>query len=884
MTQNKDQLQELGAGDAVYKQAFPTARVFIYGYEVTRDLISVNVNQSGGSIERSPSTCAITLSNMQDKYIINHQDMILIGKNTVDKNYEKDVKDSSAGASSFSGTDKNFRVDKNGHLMYSGEVGLVYPLGGSGTVIKWTSDEAKELVPRLALATDEELLYLLGAYGFNDITIEDARSIAAKLKFQRDLIAGNSYAKDPVLGSWDEGDIPFNLKGQIVSKKLRFTSPIVPGEEDASFLKYEDKIAYDYPFQEGDCIFHANDPVRVAFRDPYDPRRWYWMFTGFVDVWTENVGSNFDSQMSLTCTDVTKSLRYSTVQLSNSGRDVNIEDELNQITEKGGATLETSGLILNKNIFRGLRMQEIMELIFFGSQSVAARRKALDNEIFDQYADLFTNSLLTNDEFGELLINRYGYTANEALEIIPQGLDRKTVLQDAKLRNAVVDYLRAKSEDTLSSLAWQGITTPRGITFKRQSEAGGVHFYTYGPSSTLDKAFGADSVADFYEWNEIVHHRVKKSDLDNMRNDLSSPSSFDANISVDQVISQIGTNINDYPVGHGRVFYFAPAGLTELTDIGIMDRGIDAGVSAAAHSSFNDKLTLLYDVVQLVDWRFYATPKGDIVFEVPFYDHEPSDFYKPSNQNADLSDTNKDTLQRYEDIFQRQYSGDYDIEEAEELTDLAFSLNTSNAEIVDFNKAFDDNDYDYKKEFVVSIEEQSGFSNTFSDRGVSNVYGVLVNYVENNDQAQDDAIRKFTFVYDKSLIPILGKRFNMGNVKSFLGSEDGAKLFAVLELNRLNAEARSISIDTVPKFGLMVNRPILWKYRNYYCTIVSLSHSVAYNNDATTAIDANQIKAWSGVYDRDGRPVHKHFYSRTRPFDFADLLNRSRAGSKKDTK
>lgn len=884
MTQNINQLADLGKMDTNYQQAFPTSRVFIYGVEVTRDVISININQSGGSIERSPGTCAIILSNMQDKYMINHHDMSLIGRMKVERNNR------AKGSSNTSKKVSSILCDVE-------DFDIIYPLGGGQPVIEWSSEQAQELIPRLLLANDEELLYLLGAYGFNNISVSDARSIVSTLKKKYDELSKKSSLNTIVSGSWDEGDIPFNVKGKVVSEKLKHTVTFIPYDDDVSFLNSEDKLAYDYPFQEGDCIFHANDPVRVAFRDPYDPRRWYWMFTGFVDIWTENVGGNLESQVSITCTDVTKMLRYSTVQLRNSGRDPNIEEEIAKITQKGGSTLESSGLILNASIFSGLRLQEILELIFFGSQSTV-NVLSLNPKFFELYFDVVRKTPLSDSEFLDLAVNVFGMSVPEAMEKVPYGLDSLENSSSGfskEIKNKVVSYLQKKASGRISSLEWQGVSTPRDVYFKRKSSKAGVHFFVLGDPtnpdpSELDKIYGAESVSDLYAWNEYIHHRVRLSDLETMRNKESLNTLYnpdfiqwdgpDADISVDQVISRIGRDIESYPVGHGRVFYFAPPYLSDLTAVGIMDRGIDAGVCAAAHSTFADRLTLLYDVVDLIDWRFYATPKGDIVFEIPFYDHEPGDFFKPKQQNADLSDTYKEKLQRYEDIFQKQYTGKYTVAEAKELTDLTFEFNTSNENLIDFNKSLSNDEFDYSKEFVIRLEDQSGFSNTFSDRGLTTVYGFLVNYVQSIEGANNDALKPFAFVYDKSLIPILGKRVSVGNLKGFIANMEAGKLFSALELNRKNAEARSASIDTIPKFSLMVNRPILWQYRNYYANIVSLTHSLSYNNEATSSIDINQIKAWGGVFDEKGNPVYKHFYDRDRPFDFADLLSKSGAKSK----
>jgi len=94
-------------------------------------------------------------------------------------------------------------------------------------------------------------------------------------------------------------------------------------------------------------------------------------------------------------------------------------------------------------------------------------------------------------------------------------------------------------------------------------------------------------------------------------------------------------------------------------------------------------------------------------------------------------------------------------------------------------------------------------------------------------------------------------------------------------LNKVNAEARSLSIEANPKFGLMVNRPIHWKKRNYYANIVSLQDSISWNSDCSTVINVNQIRGWNGQVDEHGNMIHKHFGDSDRPFDLARFLQQA---------
>jgi len=853
---NIDFMQEQVSTEALYKPAFPACRVFIYGFEVSNDVISVQTTQSGGSIERAPSVCSITLANKDKKYIITHSDMVKIAE------ARKAISDSKSKSST--------------------ENSIIYPLGGDQPSFDLSSEVINEVIYRLSLASDEELIYLLGSMGFTNLTIDDAKAVMVSVRSEKEKQSKDWDANNFIMGSWNEGELSYNIKQQVVRVKSAYKTQLIASESmDLKFLNYENRLAFDYPYQEEDCIFHANDPVRVAMRDPFDPRVWYWAFTGFVDVMTENEGVNLDSQITITCTDVSKMVRYAITQLNAFGLDANIAKVLEMFDQSGKSTAAQSGLVLMKEIFSGLRVQEILELIFFGSDYVI---KHFDPYIFALKEMI--DSLKGETEFVDFAIARFGVTLEEAYNYV--ALDDTYQVSVEKTRELfkgavddVVKKFQSNGAARVKDLQWKGIVTPRGVPFKRKDNSYGVHFYVYGTPTLLDEVYGAQSTTDFYNWNEVIHHRVRYSDLENMRNDTSNKSNFNySNMNVDQVIYTIGTDIINYPVGHGKVFYFAPAGLSDVTSEGVLDKGLNAGSSLAAHSVFKDRLSMLYDMASSIDWRFYSTPKGDLVFEHPFYDHEPKDFFGIKAQDSDLTDTNKTNKLRYDEIFQKQYSGKYTEKEATELTNLSFKMNTEDADLIDFSKPLKEGFFDYSKEFVISKDEQVSISNTFSDRGVITIYLVERNLTPFQQSLNID--RPYVGAVDMAMVPTLGFRVDTGGINTAIGTDDGAFLAAALYLSRVNAEARSISVNIIPRFGLMVNRPLQLKSKNYCANIVSISHSFVWNSGLTTSVNLNSIKAWSGTVDKEGNQIYRHFYDRAKPFDYKEFMSRSTNRTKQD--
>jgi len=121
------------------------------------------------------------------------------------------------------------------------------------------------------------------------------------------------------------------------------------------------------------------------------------------------------------------------------------------------------------------------------------------------------------------------------------------------------------------------------------------------------------------------------------------------------------------------------------------------------------------------------------------------------------------------------------------------------------------------------------------------------------------------------LIPTLGGRPYDGGTAGFLEGDAAAEVFAAVQLNRLNAEARNIGVPIVTNFGLMTNRPIFWRAKNYNANIVSAQHSIVWNSSLDTTVNLNQVRGWAGEYDSEGLPVYKHFGG-DRAFNLANIL------------
>jgi hypothetical protein len=817
--------------DSVNRFAFPAYRVFIYYQEVTEDVLSVNINSSGGSAERTPSSASITLANQLDKYIISTFDAIKIGAAKAKLNDR---------ASTVALTESE-------------------ELQGQYSIIRDT------LTTLVASGSVDAIKTYLGLHGLDPakflITTDDGIELMDRETMMAAILeAGNDKVEQQAVDVFGS-EAPNNVKYSVLSKKLTYKTNLIY-DKDTDLVRYPPTVFFNYPYQKGDCIFNPNDPVRIAFRDPFDARVWYWKFSGFIDTWTENGGTNKESFITLNCTDVTKMARYTYTQVNSGILDDIILPDGSIDTSKADNTL-----LFYKQLFSGFNVYEVLEILFFGTESLETA--------LDANARLFVAGL-SDEEAAAYIVENYD-TIKENVDLQNSIFDTEDIHNENlqhSIRSEILEIRRGEVEGRLPSLKNIGVIShPSGVRFKRRSEKRGVNIYVYGDLDETDTQLGAVQIKDLKAWNEIVHHRVRLSDLTTMA--IDSDAALDAisginteDLTTDAIIALIGTNSNDlYPVGGGHVFYLSSSGLSERVGTDAIDKSF-GGVSSM-HSEFADDLTFIYDLAENIEYCFYATPKGDVIFEMPFYDFEVTDF----EEQVDISEDNFDTsemIRKYDELFQEAYSGAYTDAELAEMTNLAFKDTEvgTTYQVTDYSNQ---PVFNYVKEFTIEEYETYSFSNTNSDVGVCTVARstpVLVKGLSSIDTFE----RKHAMVVLPELIPMLGIRVFSGGMLGYIDKYPIAKDYLGVQLNKVNAEARNLSIPTTPKFGLMVNRPVKWPYRSYSANIVSLSDSIVWNSSCDTTVSINQIRGWGGEVDPvTGKAIRKHFGG-DRPFDLAKLL------------
>lgn len=782
------EFQEVIQAQGVYRPAFPSYRVFIFGQEVTGDVVEVRISQAGGSVERSAGGCSFTLVNKYDKYTITHNDMKVIGshRNVYIQALDARVKQTLA--------DDSYAFDNENSTLL--KVLENYVVDGADVVL---DDSYNELLD------------------------------AAK--------------KDGGI-DYENSVVPLFVKSEVVGRKQTFKYSSEMRNDTGLPFTYERYLIWDYPYQEGDCIFHFNDPVRIAFRDPFNPQAWLWMFAGFVDSFTENSGTNKESMLSITCTDVSKLPRYSLVQgfgyLENG--------------QESNPGVDKVGIQIYKDIYADMYVHEILENIFFGADSYLGTLTPFVTALVAQ---------MNENEIKEYLVKTLNYSPEKMKSIF---VGSESDVEWAR-RFVEVDMVDRRNLLVSGVKNTGGIIGPHGEKFKRRSDAFGVTAYFFGDLDDVDAAIGTE-INSLYEWNRILYHQVQVSDLRDMAKDDIGPVTSPELSDISNVIYIIGTDLINYPVGGGRVFYFAPAKLATLLGTHALDKEISTGVSA--YSPLVDRLTLIYDVAERMDFRFYATPKGDLVFEMPFYDFDPQAFTKKTSlglMDLDQDNAVKKLVDRYDEIYKTGYTGNYDVAVAEQLTSLALR-----AEEVGSNLYVGVVPDLLAEGFIIEPHEQISFSHTATDDGAVTVSRCTTRSLSQAYQSVTTIQAVPQYAINESLIPTLGKRVVDSGMNGLLNTPEGSLLNAYITMNKHNAEMRNVGIQTTPKFNFMVNRPVFWRARNFYGNIVSATHSIVWNSGCESSVNLNQLRGWGGETDENGYPIHRHFSNTHRPYDLSSIL------------
>jgi LysM repeat protein len=748
-------MAQLNYDDVVF--GFPSFRVFVFGQEVTNDVSDVSVNWKVG---RAPSSCAITLLNPNDRYIMRREDIVALNPQT-----------------------------------------------SARFANKAQSDIAHD--------------YLRMTSGVVVDSVNDGQSHKAKI---------------------------VKLKQHPTYRINVKTTDAFSGQTTAT------KNVSFYPFIEGKSCFHQNDPVRVFAQDPFDPAVWYYFFSGFItQIGDSSSGPAVEKTLILQCEDVTKSLRYARYTINPGIRDLN---DVNIDQDLADFTGFTSPLV-------GLSLQEAADYIVFGD--VAKETSSLSDDSVAKFPVVSRNSdgklIAFNRIIAKTAAGNFKYRSQkERVYVLSGGSGTRTAISLKDWQNLILDHkvkigdlidLRARSDnpeqasDVVARIESQASTTVTGLDppapttyVVKSGDTLGEIATSFGTTISALTALNPNITNPNVIYpNQVITISQPKTTV------ISNPKKL-----TELIISEIGRDPGNYPVDGGTLFMLLPEGLDELGNQIIAQ---DYVSTASFVSEFKDRRTLMYDLVDRVEFVFYADPKGNMIIEFPLFDFDPNDFGSRNSQKSGAIEGFPPGL-------------------------VKFTTANSDGTI----------EFDNERRFTIEDVAVDTFSATDDDgpvRTVALAVPVPIRYVQaaTENGIQTAPIKPVSVRLD-TLIPIYGMRVIQADSKARLvETELGARIAAAVELNKVNSDAYSIKINMLPRFSAWLNRPMLFRHRNHIGTAVSVSHRISWASSAETSISLNYLRGWQGEIDSEsGNFVYTTIGgAESRPLNYATLFAKRKSGN-----
>lgn len=495
--------------------------------------------------------------------------------------------------------------------------------------------------------------------------------------------------------------------------------------------------ALTYPFQVGDCIFHSNDAVRVFWRDPFKPDDWYFMFTGFITDWTDTVTADNERTVTLRCEDPSRILRYSRFS--------------NNAGQFDSATRQERDNVVNNQAndgFHDLNLEEFMHTILFGS-AAAGTVKAKQDSI---------------EAAGKFNLRRVSVNGSTTTPVVEKGAGSFN-----QSKSAVFRFSPGKDQNDAIVVA------------------------------------NNEQIITLAAYQRHIGHKVTSSDLGDLILEgkesevpgIATGLLRDASgtILTSEIIRIIGDLPHLYPVDNGRLFILTPDVLAASADREILTK--DVGGSIATYTTWTTRLKLIYDVCERIDFSFYASPKGDLICEMPLHDFSPQDF---GGEGGAVTVPTKDTIS--------------------------------------WERTFTD-----ERVRTVMIADWSPLDGYAETGGNQETVGSLPGVAS-----------------IPHLFPQFGVRQERAERRAFIGSEAAATVYANVVLNQMNADARSAHVQMLPKLSLLwPNRPIEftgdtpdgYAERPYIATTRTITHALVWNSDMSMSVDVNRIRGWAGQVDEN---------------------------------
>jgi len=364
---------------------------------------------------------------------------------------------------------------------------------------------------------------------------------------------------------------------------------------------------------------------------------------------------------------------------------------------------------------------------------------------------------------------------------------------------------------------------------------------------------------------------VRSQELENNQNafissDNALPSdlvgqSMVADSDITTTITTIGTQVENYPIRQ-RVLVLLPANLGARLGRKVLDFELAKAPSTTAE--YYDRLSILQQVLERLDFSFYDTPRGDVVIELPLYDFEPRHFADDGKMSAKFTEPDAGPF------------NDQPAAEPQGSVQGAFAeLNRAIESLRDITGTKKAPKRKFDQNYRIFPYEQISIDLTSTDQDVKTVWVSQPRFIENFARTSQE--RKQVITVLPNLIPLYGVRVETGDPPGYLTTEEGCRLYNHIMLNKTNADTVSARVPCLPNWSAWVNRPIMIDSRNIISTVKSISHSIVWQSDCSTEYGLWHSKFWDGRFVTDDNGNQRMLYApfggvNSQPFNYAYLL------------
>lgn len=816
--------------DGQLRNAYPAFRIFIFGLEVTDDVTRCTVNWSDD--DRAPGTAEFVLANKDDKYTVTPGDLKVLYP-TVDLRTAKLTPLEKLRAASVAETQRAVEQAIVGGLSIGGLSPLIVPtFEALGAAVAFREE---------ALTSEKR--------DANRQSINRAMQ-SAEQAVRENITAVSSDEKRRVINA------KFDLKQAVDQPPIDETGvgdrPV--GRRELAYLSGQ---AYTYDFVSGAPVFHSNDPVRIFWRDPFDPKRWFFMHTGFLTDWTRSVTADREQLLTIRCEDVLRTLRYARIS-SNPG----ILD-IEAIEQKEDLTFRS---FFNEG-FQGLTVPEVLYTLIFGPDQA----NTIDNlKVSEEDRVKYRNAGSVPRE-----LRAAGDTLGETVKSFTHRFPKFGV--GAFNFSKSVTFVIGKETDLPEGE--NSINDPPPSASVKSREV---------------RLPGRNALAVY---QSLIHHQVYPSDIDDLvldeaRNEgdwITNRSVIPASGNIEDLITFIGTNPQWYPVDAGRLFLAIPASMGGTVSRRAILR--DFIQSVASQTTFSHRLTTVYDIMERIEFSFYATPKGDIIAEMPLYDFEPKDFgdrpigadeinealtpavlepkqFDPTSIRADaagLTVLGRGLIGQSATSLPLGGLAALGPNIASESNVILTSLQDTFAQLALDQHARDIQNKialvanqtpvsGYAENYRVQLRNTMNTDQTFADEHIRTQMKAQFNLLPGfASLGKSGDIGRWVVATLRPLIPRFGPRIESVDETTIVNSPEAARIYSELRLNQWNADAITSAVDMIPNLHLGPNRPLQVEEGEYVATTRSISHTIDWDGmDMSSTIGLNYTRQWDGQLREDG--------------------------------